>query len=88
MATGAKKSQVNLWLIASLGILIVIGILVAISNKKEASDPTLTAAPPIVATPGHPIAVLRASPEVMALKMKEIGTPVPAGASRQPAAKP
>ena len=86
-AAGAKKRPVNLWLIAVLGVLIVIGISFAISNKNQAADPTITAAPPNVAPPGHPIVTLRKSPEAMALQMREAGMTGPTGASGQPTAK-
>ena len=66
------------WMIAVLGILIVIAVIVAISNKKEAADPTITAAPPIVATPGHPIVPHTKSPEVMAMQMQQAGMAPPA----------
>ncbi|MCW3059602.1 MAG: hypothetical protein JWQ02_1423 [Capsulimonas sp.] len=69
---------VNKWLVAGLGALIIIAILFAIANKKEASDPTLTAAPPIVATPGHPIVLHTKSPEAMAMQMQQAGVAPPA----------
>ena len=91
-ATGAKKnSPVNKRLIVVLGILvgvaIIIATIVATSSKKEAADPTLTAAPPIVATPGHPIVIHGKSPEAMALQMQQNGMTPPADASGQPVTK-
>ncbi|BDI29730.1 hypothetical protein CCAX7_17810 [Capsulimonas corticalis] len=86
-AHAKKKIPVNTWLIAGLGVLIVIAIVFAISNKRESVDPTLTAAPPIVATPGHPIVLHTKSPEAMAKQMQQAGIAPPADASGQPSAK-
>jgi hypothetical protein len=88
MANEIKHKKVNRWLIAVLGILIVVAVSVAISNKKEAADPTFTAAPPIVATPGHPIVLHTKSQEEMAMEDSGASVPVHPGASGQPAAKP
>lgn len=43
----AERSPMNVWLIVGLVALILIGIVVLVSNKKQAADPTLTAAPPL-----------------------------------------
>lgn len=74
-----NKPAVSLWLIAALGALVVVGIVFAISNHAQSSDPTLTAAPPLVSTPEHPLTKHMKSPEVYALEMKQAGMPVKTG---------
>ena len=84
----AKRSPMNAWLIVALGALIVIGLAALISNHKQASDPTLTAAPPLPA--GQQPHVLTKSPEEMARfeeVLKETGQWPPKTAA-SPAQKP
>ena len=75
-----------MWLIAILGGLIVVAAVSTILNNKKPADPTLTAAPPIVATPEHPIILHTKSPEVLALEMKQNGMPIPGDKTGQPTA--
>lgn len=58
-----KKQQINIPLITALALVLFIWIAIAIGSKAQKPDPTLTAAPPTIATPGHPLTLMRPSPE-------------------------
>jgi hypothetical protein len=69
---------VNPWMLAALGVLAVVAVAMFVSNKRASADPSLTAAPPIVSTPEHPIILHTKSPELYEREMDQAGVPAAA----------
>jgi flagellar basal body-associated protein FliL len=72
-----SKNMISVWLIIALALVIVVCIVFTTASNSKHLDPTLTAAPPIIATPGHPIVPSTKSAAALAEELRQDGLASP-----------